>query len=134
MSILVVTGGIHIIDLEQTIPMMRRALTFIRQICDKRGKVALPRKNARLRNNTEFIPSCVMMTDVKQNLPLLRTSLKLRFTIVAVISSDVDPLGIGFPIPANDNLGIYNDLVLGVASDAMESELFSLNRSSVSQY
>jgi ribosomal protein S2 len=75
-----------------------------------------------------------MMTDVKQNLPLLRTSLKLRFTIVAVISSDVDPLGIGFPIPANDNLGIYNDLVLGVASDAMESELFSLNRSSVSQY
>ena len=110
--------------------MMRRALTFIRQICDKRGKVALPRKNARLRNNAEFIPSCVMIMNIKQNLPLLRTSLKLRFTIVAVISSDVDPLGIGFPIPANDNLGIYNDLVLGVASDAMESELFSVSRNS----
>ncbi len=30
----------HIIDLEQTIPMMRRALTFVRQVCDKRGKIS----------------------------------------------------------------------------------------------
>lgn len=112
--------------------MMRRALTFIRQICDKRGKVALPtrRKNARMRNNPahQFIPTCVMITNGMYNIPLIRCSIKLRVAIVAILGVDSDPLGIDFPVPANDNLGIYNDLVLGVASDAMESELFSVSR------
>jgi hypothetical protein len=45
---------------------------------------------------------------------------------VAVLSSDVDLLGIGHPIPAGGSPRIYNDLVLSVARDAVESEPFPL--------
>ena len=145
MYLRMVLKSIHIIDLEQTIPMMRRALTFVRHVCDKRGKICFPAlfplgqllrrgvntrakgkgiiMNSRSRREAQqFIPEALLLLSIKQNLPLLRNSIKLQIPIIAIVNSDADPLGIQYPIPANDNLGLYKDLVLGAIYDSAQGE------------
>lgn len=118
MFLLVARGGIHIIDLEQSIPMMRRALSFVRRVSDQRGKVHIVNgAKPVLAQQQQFIPEASSLLSIKQNLPLSRNSIKLQIAITAIVNSDVDPLGIGFPIPANDasHLNIYKDSVFNAA-------------------
>jgi ribosomal protein S2 len=70
------------------------------------------------------IPEALFLLNIKQNLPLLRNSIKLQIPVIGVINSDADPLGIQYPIPANDaeHLGIYKDLALGAFEECTQSE------------
>lgn len=122
--------GIHIIDLEQTIPMMRRALNFVRDVYDKRGKLQGCRRDMlsrahRRREEKQFIPEALFLLSVSQprSAPLLRSSTKLQIPVIAIVDSDADPSGIQYPVPANDDSHLHKELILDATVEADENEL-----------
>lgn len=72
----------------------------------------------------QFIPEALFLLNIKQNLPLLRNSIKLQIPIIAIVNSDADPLGIKYPIPANDasHPEIYKGLLVAVAEGPSHQE------------
>lgn len=129
MYLLVVRNNTHIIDLEQTIPMMRRGLFVIKQTTQERGKVCLAVLASQRGPSPQFIPSVILTLNVNRSLSILRNSIKLGIAIIAITNSDAAPLGIKYPIPANDAgaLHIYKELALAAAFDDNQKELAMLS-------
>ena len=108
--------------------MMRLALSAIRHTTEKRGKIWAPSGSAGTeREEKKFIPQALFLLNIKQNLPILRYSIKLQIPIIALVNSDTNSLGLRYPIPANNvsNLELYKKLVLGAIHHQNELELLS---------
>jgi len=118
MYLLVVRNNTHIIDLEQTIPMLRRALAAMRHTTQQRGKVGLAACGSQHPGKAPHIPEALFLLKIKQNLLLIRRVSKLQIPIIAIVNTDIDPSGIKYPIPANDasRPGVYKELVLRAAA------------------
>lgn len=125
---MVARGGIHIIDLEQTIPIIRRALSLVQRTSNQRGKIYLiSQKNKHTMAETQqFIPEVLFLLSIRRGAVLLRKGIKSQIPIIAICSGDVDISGINIPVPANDTLGVYKELALGAIFSCDESELKSL--------
>ena len=79
MYLLVAREGIHIIDLEQTIPMMRLALAAIRHTTEKRGKIWTPSGAAGTkREEKKFIPQALLLLNIKLDVLLKKNEKKMR--------------------------------------------------------
>jgi small subunit ribosomal protein S2 len=157
MYLLATINDIHIIDLEQTIPMIRRALRFVKKVCELRGKIlcthlrgagvpadqrsapsatrlsaslrgiplaaethrTAPLRFAHQRGEKEFVPEALLSLKNKQN-SLVREATKLQISILSIVDSDTRASGIQYPVPANDDLCIYQELVLDAILEAEE--------------
>ena len=127
--IFVTRNGIHIIDLEQTIPMLRRGLGVAKRVTRQRGKIwvalrARPDwRSSWVDVSSTAIPEALFLLNIKQNLPLLRSSIKLQIAIIAIVNTEGDPSGIKYPIPANDaSREIYKGLLLSAVCDSRHQE------------
>ena len=108
-------AAIHIIDLEQTILMMRRAFGFIRNICANRGHIMCISSRETFGFSQEFtnggksgVRTQSTQSAVPQALFLLgaapiKEAMKLQIPIVSVLDSNANPFGVEYPIPGNDD-------------------------------
>ena len=107
---------IHIIDLEQTILMMRRAFDFIVRLHKNRGYLLCTRTYLDIqpseKHRYERIPfernlpqALFLGFDLfgPRIIPLAKEAMKLRLPIIAILDSNSEPFGIQYPIPGNDD-------------------------------
>lgn len=198
-----VRNGIHIIDLQQTTPMLGQALQAMRDIVAKGGrvlfvgtkhqaksKIAESAKRSgqyyvnhrwlggmmtnwktisnsinRLRETTDLVsqgegsglkkkellmiererdklelalggikdmggqPDAIFVVDVKQEDIAVAEANKLGIPVFGIIDSNVDPKGIDYPIPGNDDalraISLYCDLFAEAILDGLQAEMAS---------
>lgn len=125
--------NIHIIDIEQTLPMMRRALSFVNKVSEKRGKISFAKEHIGVRDKEEkkFIPQALFLMSTKspEGALLVRRAIKLCICIVAIVDSDANAFAIQYPVPANDEKHVYKEFILGAIVEAYERELTILQDS-----
>jgi ribosomal protein S2 len=116
-----IRNDIHIIDLEQTIVMMRRALNFIKKLYENRGSLhILPNSRSMMTRiaiseiffkiehkhdidehteSAEGIPQAIFCINPSET--LIKETLKLQITTIAILGSNSNPFGITYPIPGS---------------------------------
>lgn len=67
----------------------------------------------------EKLPDAVFIVDVKQEKTAIREAQAVRVPIIAICDTNVDPTGVAYPIPANDDATKAIQLILGVMTDAV---------------
>nr|BBH42958.1 30S ribosomal protein S2 [Marophrys sp. SRT127] len=94
------------------------------------------------RKERQFIPEVLFILrlriglggDVVDGDPLVREAVKLQIPIIGIIDSNVNPHGIQYPIPGNDDstesLSLYTQLILNAITEARKKELKNLFASS----
>jgi len=139
-----VRNGIHIIDLEQTEPMLHQGLQAIRDVVAGGGRVLLVGTKRQAQEPiAEAAKRCGqyhvnhrwlggMLTNFKtisQSIRRLREveANTLRIPVVAILDSNSSPDGVAYPIPGNDDamraIQLYCDLVSGSVLDGLQAEL-----------
>lgn len=149
MYALAIRNNVYIIDLEQTIPMIRRAIFLVLRTSNQRGKIYfVPRPSLSARGSQifsggtpdqigtgpvgqkqQFIPEAMCLPSSKHNLPVLRTAIALAIPTIAIVNGGTDVMGINIPIPANDVLfekSIYKKLMLNAATGFQRNDAFRL--------
>jgi small subunit ribosomal protein S2 len=66
------------------------------------------------------LPDAVYLVDIKTEKTALREAKKAGIPIVAMVDTNTDPLGIAYPIPANDDATKSIDLVTRCIADAAQ--------------
>lgn len=65
------------------------------------------------------LPQAVVIIDIKTEKTALREAKKVGLPIVAMVDTNTDPEGIGYPIPANDDATKSIELVVSCLADAV---------------
>jgi ribosomal protein S2 len=83
------------------------------------------------RKERQFIPEVLFILGVAEGGdPLVREAVKLQIPIIGIIDSNVNPFGILYPIPGNDDstesLSLYTQLILNAMVDSKKKELKNL--------
>lgn len=65
------------------------------------------------------LPEAIFIVDVKQEKTAVREAKKRKMPIIAMTDTNVNPEGITYPIPSNDDATKSIDLVMGVLSEAI---------------
>ena len=115
-----VRNGIHIIDLEQTVPMLHRALEAVRQVVSSGGRVLFV-------GTKRQAADLIFIIDTNKESIAVQEATKLGIPVVAVIDSNSDPAGVTYPIPGNDDalraITMYCDLVSSAVLDGLQAEM-----------
>src|SRR5438094_910678 len=103
-----VRNGIHIIDLEQTVPLLRQGIEAIREVVAGGGRV-------------------LIVGTKRQAQDAVAESNTLRIPVVAILDSNSSPDGIAYPIPGNDDamraVHLYSEWVASAVLDGLQAEL-----------
>ena len=145
-----VRNGIHIIDLEQTDPMLHQGLQVIRDVVAGGGRVLLvgtkrqaqePVAEAAKRCGQYYVnyrwlggikemgglPDILFVIDTNKEAIAVAEANTLRIPVVAILDSNSSPDGIAYPIAGNDDamraIHLYCDLVSGAVLDGLQAEL-----------
>jgi len=145
-----VRNGIHIIDLEQSEPMLHQGLQAIRDVVAGGGRVLLvgtkrqaqePVADAAKRCGQYYVnyrllggikemgglPDILFVIDTNKEAIAVAEANTLRIPVVAILDSNSSPDGIAYPIPGNDDamraIHLYCDLVAGSVLDGLQAEL-----------
>ena len=65
------------------------------------------------------LPQAVVIVDLKTEEIALREAERLRIPIIGLVDSNVDPVGVDYPIPGNDDAIRSCDLVVGAIGEAV---------------
>ena len=65
------------------------------------------------------LPQAVVIVDLKTEAIALREAERLRIPIIGLVDSNVDPVGVDYPIPGNDDAIRSCDLVVGAIGEAV---------------
>lgn len=67
----------------------------------------------------EKLPDAVFIVDLKQERTAVREAKKMGVPIIALADTNVNPTGIAYPIPANDDATKSVELIVGAIADAI---------------
>ncbi|KAH7912145.1 ribosomal protein S2, flavodoxin-like domain-containing protein [Hygrophoropsis aurantiaca] len=117
-----VRAGITIIDLDQTLPLLRRAANLTRSIVARDGTIVFVGTRPELRafeprapprhNQPDHPPNSLM------NMRAIRECAIQHIPTIGIVDSNVDPRIVMYPIPANDESPRTAELIAGVLSIA----------------
>jgi small subunit ribosomal protein S2 len=65
------------------------------------------------------IPQAVLIVDLKTEEIALREAERLRIPIIGLVDTNVDPVGVSYPVPGNDDAIRSCELVIGTIGDAV---------------
>src|SRR6266853_330180 len=118
-----VRNGIHIIDLEQTEPMLHQGLQAIRDVVSGGGRDKLERALGGIKE-MGGLPDILFVIDTNKEAIAVAEANTLRIPVVAILDSNSSPDGIAYPIPGNDDamraIQLYCDLVSGSVLDGLQ--------------
>ncbi len=66
------------------------------------------------------IPDAVFVIDVKQEKTAVREAIKMKVPVVALVDTNVNPEGIAYPVPANDDATKSINILTEAVVDAIE--------------
>ncbi len=69
----------------------------------------------------ERLPEAVFVIDVKQEKTAIHEAKMMRIPVVAMCDTNVNPAGISYPIPANDDATKSLQLVVGAVAEAVRA-------------
>lgn len=69
----------------------------------------------------DTLPSAVFIVDVKQERTAMKEAMKVGIPVIAIVDTNVNPSGVTYPIPSNDDATKALDLVLSVVTDEILS-------------
>jgi len=65
------------------------------------------------------LPKLIFVVDIKHEETVMREAKQLNIPVIAIVDTNVDPTGIAFPIPGNDDSVKSVDLISKVIADAV---------------
>lgn len=69
----------------------------------------------------DALPAAVFIVDVKQERTAMKEALKVGIPVIAIVDTNVNPKGVTYPIPSNDDATKALDLILSVMTDEILS-------------
>jgi ribosomal protein S2 len=119
-----VRNNTHIIDLEKTVVMLRRALNIIhKMIADNEGSVLLLGKNFMTNNKWKEKSEVILM--LEHNEYNVKWSMKTNNPIIAIVDSNENPTGVTYPIPGNNDsveaINLYESLIANAVEEALKN-------------
>lgn len=72
-----------------------------------------------IRNLTK-LPEAVYLVDLKKEKTALREALKMNVPVIAVTDSNVNPTGVNYPIPANDDATKTIEMITNLIAEAVK--------------
>jgi small subunit ribosomal protein S2 len=145
-----VRNGIHIIDLEQSVPMLHRGLQQLRDTVAGGGRVLFvgtkrqaqePVADAARRCGQYYVnhrwlggikemgglPDILFVIDTNKEAIAVKEANVLKIPVVGILDSNSSPDGIAYPIPGNDDamraIHLYCDLASAAVLDGLQAEL-----------
>jgi small subunit ribosomal protein S2 len=91
----------------------------------KKERLVFDRDRAKLETlvggikDMNIIPQLVVVTDCKKDKTALTEAKKTKIPVVAITDTNVDPRGIAYPIPANDDALNSLGMIIGLLSQAI---------------
>ena len=124
-----VRNKVHILDLQQTVPMLHAALAAVREVTARGGRVLfVGTKRQASEIVAEAAGRCGQYYVNHRWLAVAEAS-TLNIPVVAVIDSNSSPKGVTFPIPGNDDairsITLYCDLLSAAVLDGLQQEAIS---------
>ena len=123
--------GIHILDLQQTVPLVYRAMQTVNDIVAGGGRVLLvgTKRQASTLVEEELggLPDILFIVDTNKEGIAVAEANKLGIPVVGIIDTNSDPKGIDYPIPGNDDsiraINLYCDLISGAVLSGIQDEI-----------
>ncbi|KAI6127820.1 ribosomal protein S2, flavodoxin-like domain-containing protein [Pisolithus croceorrhizus] len=127
-------AGLTIIDLEQTLPLLRRAANLVRAVAQRKGTIifgyhigerwlpgTLTNRNQLFQEESQeyrLTPDLVVLLNPLANMNAIRECAIQHVPTVGIIDSNADPRIVMYPIPANDDSPRTAQIIAGVLSVA----------------
>lgn len=70
--------------------------------------------------NINKVPDAVYLVDLKKEKTALREAIKMKVPIIALTDSNVNPTGVDYPIPANDDATKTIEMITGLVTEAIK--------------
>lgn len=126
--------------------MIRRTLTFLRTVCEKRGYLLMPSLELAskfmnsskplsaplgARDESLRVPHALYVPNLERGRAEIKEAIKLQIPVIGIIDSDTNPFGIQYPIPGNDDATesvlLYTLLIQNAIAEAKRGELKALS-------